>query len=99
MIGQLLKPINAALSFAFDVAAAIFASIGFPWLAAVCLMVLVSVVLRLFTARFIGSAIRVEIDKRNTAKAAEDARKAKNRAKDEAKQRETLRIQSGRSID
>ena len=99
MIRMLLQPIFAVLSFAFDAVADIFAALGFPWLAAVCLMVLVSVVLRLFTARFIGSAIRVEIDKHSAAKAEVEAKKAQVRAKEEAKQRETLRIRSGRSID
>lgn len=62
MIFELAKVIFTALSFGFTAVQKVFDSLGFPWVSAVCMMVLVSVVLRLFTARFIGSAIRSGID-------------------------------------
>lgn len=67
MIFELVKIIYSALSFGFDAVQDVFDSIGIPWVAAVCVMVLVSVVLRLFTAQFIGNAI-VSISSRRKAK-------------------------------
>lgn len=69
MIWQLLQSLFAALSCAFDVAVDLFSSVGFPWQAAVIMMVVVSVVLRLFTARFVGTAIAVSRSEKKKAAA------------------------------
>lgn len=57
MIFILVRIIYVVLSFGFDMVQDVFKAIGIPWVSAVCVMVLVSVVLRLFTTQFIGNAI------------------------------------------
>lgn len=57
MIFDLVAVVYSVLGFGFSVVQQIFQGVGIPWIAAVCMMVLVSVVLRLFTTRFIGNAI------------------------------------------
>lgn len=98
MIFTLLKSLFAALSCAFDVAVDLFDAVGFPWQAAVIMMVVVSVVLRLFTSSFIGHAIHVNIEARNSAKASAEAKRQAIRAKEERKATETLRIKSGKEV-
>lgn len=73
MIYRMLRVIYHALSGCFVFANAIFTKLGIGLTAAICVMVLVSSVLRLFTARFIGSQI-VQADER--IKGAETAQRA-----------------------
>lgn len=76
MIFDGIKILFNALSFGFDTADSIFDKIGFDWIAAVTFMVLVSLALRLFTAPFIGGAIRVEHDARVARKAEKQAKQS-----------------------
>lgn len=78
MIYELMKIIYQALSASFGMADRIFTGVGIALVTAVCIMVLVSSILRLFTARFIGSQI-VQADER-----IKDAEAAKQAASYEA---------------
>ena len=63
MIYQMTYILQRVLSNCFALANTIFSKIGIGLTAAVCVMVLVSCVLRMFTARFIGGQI-VQADER-----------------------------------
>lgn len=63
MIYQVTFMLQRILSNCFALANTIFSKIGIGLTAAVCVMVLISSVLRLFTARFIGGQI-VQADER-----------------------------------
>lgn len=63
MIYELVNVIYAALSASFQFADSIFSAVGIALVTAVSMMVLVSTVLRLFTARFVGQQI-VQADDR-----------------------------------
>lgn len=63
MIYSMLRIVYHALSGCFTFANAIFSKVGIGLTAAICVMVLVSAILRLFTARFIGGQI-VQADER-----------------------------------
>lgn len=57
MIYQLIDVIYSSLSASFQFADKIFAAVGIALVTAVSMMVLVSTVLRLFSARFVGQQI------------------------------------------
>lgn len=63
MIYEMTFIIQRVLSNCFALANALFSKIGIGLTAAICVMVLVSCVLRLFTARFIGGQI-IQADER-----------------------------------
>lgn len=63
MIYQVTFMLQRILSNCFALANSIFSKVGIGLTAAVCVMVLISSVLRLFTARFIGGQI-VQADER-----------------------------------
>lgn len=63
MIYQMTYIIQRVLTNCFALANALFSKIGIGLTAAICVMVLVSSVLRMFTARFIGGQI-VQADER-----------------------------------
>lgn len=94
MVYQLIEVIYAALSSAFLFADQIFDAVGIAFVTAVTLMVLVSAVLRLFTARFIGSQINIYRDKQ----AATESRNAREAARRDKANAEKLRIQSGKEV-
>lgn len=95
MIFELTSVIFRSLTFAFDVVQRIFDAIGLPWVAAVCMMVLVSVVLRLFTSQFIGSALgspRPELENEARQEKAEKAALKENRRLDRLVKKESKRL-------
>lgn len=110
MIFELAKIIYSALGFAFAAVQEIFSSIGLPWVSALCMMVLISVVLRLFTASFIGSSVsgvashvRTSVAEHKKAKNAQRAAQVQKlsalTSAKEKRETEAARIRSGRSID
>lgn len=92
MIFDLIQILWSVLSSCFQFADLLFVSIGIPLVSAVSIMVLVSAILRLFTARFIGQQINLGRDRQ----AAQDAKNARETRKREYDERERLRIQSGK---
>ena len=53
----IFNSVFSALSASFSVVDRIFSRLGLSWVGTVCIMVLISIVLRLFCAQFVGSAI------------------------------------------
>lgn len=94
MVYDLVKIIWSALSASFQMADKLFSAVGIALVTAVTVMVLVSTILRLFTARFVGNQINIGRDRM----AARDARKAEETAKRDKAEFERLRIQSGKEF-
>lgn len=74
MVYDLIEIIYSALSASFYMADQIFSAVGIALVSAICMMVLVSTVLRLFTSRFVGQQInlaheRMERQAENTEEA------------------------------
>ena len=94
MIYDGIKIIWTALSASFQMADRLFTGVGIALVTAVTVMVLVSSVLRLFTARFIGTQINIGRDR----VAARDAKQARETARREKAETQRLRIQSGKEV-
>lgn len=94
MVYDLIQILWSVLSACFGFAAECFESVGIPLVTAITIMVLVSSILRLFTAKFVGQQINIGRDR----KAVSDARYARETAKRERAETERLRIQSGKEI-
>lgn len=94
MVYDLIQILWSALSACFQFADKLFIGVGIPLVTAVTIMVLVSSILRLFTARFIGQQINLG----NERKAQADAKAARETAKRERAETERLRIQSGKEV-
>lgn len=63
MVYELISVIYTALSACFQMADKVFSAVGIALVSAICMMVLVSTVLRLFTARFVGQQINQAHDR------------------------------------
>ena len=94
MVYELIQILWTALSACFQFADGIFIAVGIPLVTAVTIMVLVSSILRLFTAKFIGTQINIASER----KARQDARNARETRKREYDERERLRIKSGKEV-
>lgn len=57
MISKIYNSVFSALSAAFNVVDNIFSGLGLSWVGTVSIMVLISIVLRLFCVQLVGSAI------------------------------------------
>lgn len=94
MVYELIEIIYAALSSSFYMADQIFSAVGIALVSAICMMVLVSTVLRLFTSRFVGSQINAYQDRVEKA----ESKRAKVQAKRDQEVAKRMKIQSGKEI-
>lgn len=94
MVYELIKVIYAALSSSFQMADKIFSAVGIALVTAISIMVLISTVLRLFTARFVGQQINAYRDRVEKA----EQKQAKIQAKRDREVAERMKIQSGKEI-
>lgn len=77
MIYQMTYIIQRVLSNCFSLANKIFSKVGIGLTAAICVMVLVSSILRLFTARFIGSQIVLGNERKEARMLSDEAKRNK----------------------
>ena len=94
MVFELIDIIYSALSSSFYMADQIFSAVGIALVSAICMMVLVSTVLRLFTSRFVGSQINQYQDRVEKA----EQKRAKVQAKRDQEVAKRMKIQSGKEI-
>ena len=90
----MINVIYAALSASFQFADKLFSAVGIALVTAISIMVLVSTVLRLFTARFVGSQINMYHDRMEKA----EQKRNKEQAKRDKEVARRMKIQSGKEI-
>ena len=94
MVYELIGVIYTALSSCFQMADKIFSAVGIALVSAICMMVLVSTVLRLFTSRFVGQQINQYQDRVEKA----EQKRVKVQAKRDQEVAKRMKIQSGKEI-